>query len=483
MKEYQLTPLEIEHLKERGHELAEIDHAKRVVYSYEDWLDPNRSMGLFELGGWGIEARYLSEKGDSTTKENGELTLFILPESEGQKIEQRKSGIVEGFVIAYTDALIGWFESRHSESKEKVLLIRKELEKLEKLLFQWKEHFVYATFGDEFWLRFDTTGYKKQGTMCDWYERVCIDGMDAKMAVSGHDSTLTAKELSQNPDTLHFVVAALAFERFKKYLNAKLVEQEQPAPVGTPLSNKEKPIIKDGYCCPYTLEIMQNLVERYNVTQIEVRHFENFFVQHPYTNLDLGNVYRDKTTEDLDFEKLLSKIFEVANLFEGDIRDYFFACVDEDGERKNKHRIGETDWYILKKKIAERRNSTASAVPTVQKGKVVPKRDLPTFEEAVKEPEKLPGLWKKLSETDNAFVNENGKIKGGRKARKHREVMALAQLISKLVKDGYGQFEVYSMLCKKLGLDESERSDKIPNRPGYDDIRLMLLTELKDLLK
>lgn len=111
------------------------------------------------------------------------------------------------------------------------------------------------------------------------------------------------------------------------------------------------------------------------------------------------------------------------------------------------------------------------------------KMQLPEFEEAIKYPDKLPELFKRLAEMDNAFINEHGKIIGGRKARKHREVMALAQLISRWIRDGYGQFEAYSMLCKKVGLNESGRSDKITNRPGYDDIRLMLLAELKDLLK
>lgn len=120
-----------------------------------------------------------------------------------------------------------------------------------------------------------------------------------------------------------------------------------------------KPKLYFNYCCPDTLEIMQTLVDGYNVTQIEVKHFENFFFEHPYTNLNWDNAYRDNTTKVLDFEKLISRIFEVANLFKGDVQDYFFSCVDKDAERKNKHMIGETDYHILKKKIEERRKVAA----------------------------------------------------------------------------------------------------------------------------
>lgn len=118
-----------------------------------------------------------------------------------------------------------------------------------------------------------------------------------------------------------------------------------------------KPTIKPGYCCPATLKIMEELVRQYEVTQIEVRLFEDFFTLHQFTNLDLGNQYRDKTTEFLDFERLTEKIFQVGNLFEREVQDYFFACYFEDGERENMNRHGETDFYILKKKIEMRRKS------------------------------------------------------------------------------------------------------------------------------
>jgi len=147
-----------------------------------------------------------------------------------------------------------------------------------------------------------------------------------------------------------------------------------------------KPIIKDNYCCRYTRQIMQDLVSRYNVSQSDVRFFENFFVQHLYTNLDLGNVYRDKTTEDLDFEKLISQIFEVASLFEKDVQEYFFTCIEEDAERENKLRFGETDWHILRRKIEERRKVTASTVPKAGRQPAPVRtfqslfKDLPTME-------------------------------------------------------------------------------------------------------
>ncbi len=228
MKEYQLTKADIKQFQEWGFDLDEINDADRNAYTYEDWLNPTPSMGLFPIGGWGIKAPYLTEKGDSTTKGNGKLTLFILPESEGKKIELRKAEIVEGFVVAYLKGLISWFESQYEKSLEQKVLVENELRKIQKLLFEYNDNFRYHTYGEGFWLSFYTYAHRKEGSMCYWYERICINGEDATRAVSRHHATMTANELnSLHPETLHCVVAALAFHKFKKYLNDKL-EIEKP---------------------------------------------------------------------------------------------------------------------------------------------------------------------------------------------------------------------------------------------------------------
>lgn len=152
MGSYQLTPAELEQLNAWGFDLTEIDRANVIAYSFGDWADPNHSVGPFEFGGWGIKPSYLNENGENTSKENGVLTLFVMPESEGRKIEQRKIEIIEGFVLAYTDALTGYFESRYNRSKEKSRLVQKELQQLEKLLFEWKENVRYGAYGDTLWL-------------------------------------------------------------------------------------------------------------------------------------------------------------------------------------------------------------------------------------------------------------------------------------------------------------------------------------------
>lgn len=227
MKIYELSEADIKQLQEWGFEPDEINDANRKVYTYEDWLNPDRSMGLFPFGGGGIKAHYLTEKGDSTTKGNGKLTLFILPESEGQKIEQRKGEIVEGFVVAYFEALTSWFESQYEKSLEKKILTEKELKKVEKLLFEWNEDYQYHSYGEGFWLSFHTYASRKAGSMCDWYERFCVNGDDPKSAVSRKHATMTANELnSPHPETLHYVVAALAFHRFKTYLKDKLERED-----------------------------------------------------------------------------------------------------------------------------------------------------------------------------------------------------------------------------------------------------------------
>lgn len=225
MEKHQLTPVEVEYLKGRGEDPAAIEGAVVHMYSFEDWLDLARDIGPFRRGEHEIWADYLSETGGSTTKEEGVLTVFILREAEARKIERHKSKIIERFVKAYADILNQHFLARWKGSKEKNLLVDKELQQLDKLLMQWKEATVYFSYTHEQVLRFQTYGGEKRRTMCEWYERICIDGEDAKTFVSREHSNWSAKQLSEydGPSShrdLHFVVAALAFHRFKEDLEA-----------------------------------------------------------------------------------------------------------------------------------------------------------------------------------------------------------------------------------------------------------------------
>lgn len=470
MQEYQLTEADIKQLQEWGFEPDEINDADRIVYTYEDWLNPDRSMGLFPFGGWGIKAHYLTEKGDSTTKGNGKLTLFILPESEGQKIEQRKGEIVEGFVAAYFEALTSWFESQYEQSLEKKILTEKELKKVEKLLFEWNEDYHYNSYGEGFWLSFYNYASRKAGSMCDWYERFCVNGEDPKRAVSRHQATMTANELNSNhPEPLHYVVAALAFHRFKSYLKSKLEDKGA-------LSSIQKAQIKQRYCCFDTDKIMEGLVRNYEVTQIEVRHFEDFFNSHPYTNLDWGNLYRDETTKDLDFEKLLTKIFDVSSLFNDEVQDYFFTCFLMDAEIQNTRRIGETDFYILKKRIEERRNVSKST--TKKKKKESKKEDaLPDLESALVAPERLPALFEWLSKKqgEKEWFDKNGYI--GTDERNASILLGFANgmRMARQIKPPITERQLYHVLCRHYNVKPTPEPHKARKVNNYDEVKILVM--------
>jgi hypothetical protein len=126
----------------------------------------------------------------------------------------------------------------------------------------------------------------------------------------------------------------------------------------------------------------------------------------------------------------------------------------------------------------------------VRRGRVVPPQKetpqpepLPAFDDAINDKAKLPELWEALSLMEKPFLTSEGFVRGGAKARKHREVMALAQVIAAPLMGGRSQYEVYSMLCKRVGLNESGRSDKIPERPGYDDLFREITKALHDVRK
>lgn len=223
MKDYQLTEAEIKQLQDWGYEMDEILTADHHIYTYETWLDPDQSMGSFIAGKSGMIPLYLTPFGDSTTKGNGKLKLYILPQSEEDKIEQRKAEIIKGFEDAYLTALIDGFKNQYEKSSERKILLQDELEKVEKLIFGSDEDFNYQTFAGDLLLTFRTYSMQRDKSIEYWHKRYKVRGGDAKEIVACHHATMTAKDLNNSPsDDLHFVIAALALDRFKKHLGGLL---------------------------------------------------------------------------------------------------------------------------------------------------------------------------------------------------------------------------------------------------------------------
>jgi hypothetical protein len=144
----------------------------------------------------------------------------------------------------------------------------------------------------------------------------------------------------------------------------------------------DKVTLKEKYCCPEVTEIMRDLVGKFNGSREDLVQFEKFFEKHMYTNLDAWNRFYNKETWEIDIELLLDKVFETAALFSPAIQDYFFACFDKDAKRTNANRRGEADYYILRKKIEERRQNSN------MQGQAKPEKALPkTFAELFKTPD------------------------------------------------------------------------------------------------
>ena len=135
--------------------------------------------------------------------------------------------------------------------------------------------------------------------------------------------------------------------------------------------------------------------------------------------------------------------------------------------------------------ILKAENERRGGVVVASKSKPAPPpaEPLPAFDDAINDRAKLPELWEALSLMEKPFLTSEGYVIGGAKARKHREIMALAQVIAAPLMGGRSQYEVYSMLCKRVGLNESGRSDKIPERPGYDDLFREITKALHDVRK
>lgn len=335
LRKTQFTPEQVERLLEMQFSKEDISRMELLAYSFEDWV--NERPGLFLESDCFQPLEYV-DGGIKTWK------VHTLSSLEFQKIQAKKHEILEDFTNAYTNALIGYFESRYGKSLEKKILVKNELERVERLLFDPNSKEIYSTYGETLWLSFRNDYPRGNEKFCSWYKLICIDGHDPLSYILPYHATITAKGF-QDSDKAKFVVAALAFQRFKEFLKRRLEE------------------------------------------------------------------------DDLE--------------------------------------------------------------PSFTRQKI--EKGLPGLEEVVREPSKLSELFKRLSEMNDAFIDANGKVIGGRKARKHREVMALAQTLCSW--SDTGQFELYSILCKHIGLDESKRPDKIPERHDYDRIRLDLLAEFKELSK
>lgn len=127
--------------------------------------------------------------------------------------------------------------------------------------------------------------------------------------------------------------------------------------------------------------------------------------------------------------------------------------------------------YVLYKyrQYLEERMKDGDNQRTEKKRQTTMQKDLPKFEDAIKEPDKLPDLWKSLSEMEKPLVTENG----GYIERKqpHAILMALAQsLVSKeRMKSRFSVNDTYLMLCLFLKIKPAPRPEKSTITARYTD--------------
>ncbi len=235
-----------------GFDQETVRNAGHRVFTYEKWLDPNT--GYFPSDE--ITIFYVRENGDWSTdkKEGGKLTFFILPKTERLKIEQRKAEILEHFVKAYTDALIGCFESRYEGWQRGEALINEELEQVEALLFEGMKPIKYAPRCVGYWLNFKNDGIE-EGTICAWNRLLRQDKVEIHSSISEYHASLPVNELSTKEPTLHFVVAAKAFDHYREYLESKLKENEPSAPKES--KNPDFTLARQVLAVHYLLEFCQ----------------------------------------------------------------------------------------------------------------------------------------------------------------------------------------------------------------------------------
>ncbi|MBL7781583.1 MAG: hypothetical protein JNM22_10235 [Saprospiraceae bacterium] len=417
MKNYQLTDKEFEEMS-KWYDPEEIANAEHEVYTYEDWLDINRSIGPFIYGEPGIQGHYLTKERVSTTKGNGHLTFLILPESESQKIEQRKTEILQGWLSEYVASLVGWFESQYRKSIEKKILVEDELRQVNKLLFEYKENFSYSSYGDRLWLKFHTYANRKNGSMCDWYDKVCVHGDDPKRGISGRHSDLPAARLSTNDDRLHCMVAALAFHQFKKYLNMKLEEFEfvkdkiltekdvfiyEPQLMGMPPSELElaqhdalqQTIVTERQAGKIPVLVnshqWENILQgalKIGLTERELNVFIEKFGSQEY-NYYVRGPHFDPEKDQLNITQLLDEIFSIASGFGNPALGNYFSqsAYNEVQRRATEHLPSQS--LILQKRFNERFNEQEDEAITHLKAKPGRKPNPPrTFQSLFKgEPE------------------------------------------------------------------------------------------------
>jgi len=252
MEKYKLTPAEIEGLEKRGFDRDEIESAEIIVYRFEDWLVQKFREIDFKPGL--IDAFYFNENGKPSKKGEGQLALYIYLPSELQKINQYKEDKLKAFETAYFEALVEIFEFQEKGSIERILLAESELGKVNDLI---KDKFPKCTTGwiysnlisekiPTIWLKYRNDGGENTN-LAYWFKKICVNGENRVKYVSHHHTTLSATDLnSHHPDDLHFVVSALAFHRFKGYLEAKLLVSEQSTPKRKITKVKDLPPFEDA---------------------------------------------------------------------------------------------------------------------------------------------------------------------------------------------------------------------------------------------
>jgi len=434
---YQLTPAEIEDLEKRGFGREEIDRAEREEYSYEDWLDPARSMGPFMGRDWGVFSEKL----------NGKLTLSILPEIERQKIIQRQAEVFRAFEDDYTKALIEDFERYFIGSKEGKRLIEQKIKALKKLLFEHKERAEYHVLTKGLRFTLYTFSQTDKGSMYYWYDSVCVKNLYGLSVPSDyvfpHHCSLTTAELAaSNTDDLHFVVAALACERFKKYLNAKLLESEPPAlaakiltetdcffyetklfgippsesdlaaqnALGETLSAQQqagKIVVKAS---DRTAEGIIKGALKIGLTQGELNVFLEKFAGREYGNWHSGTHF-DLPKKRLNTTSILDEIFGIASSFDNPaLGDYFLKSAFDEVQSVGDPSYSSTI-LVFSKQFNERMAERNAAAPTTVKAK------------AARQPRTFQSLFKGIPEME--------------------QLLAAAVSVGLVVKDGGGYAWIY----------------------------------------
>ena len=151
--------------------------------------------------------------------------------------DEQKAYTLQRLEAAYFNALVEGFEATDKPSTDPLDRAGKELKKVKKLIkgkFQrCTTGAVYSNLSDvdysklpggkppSIWLFYRNDG-RPEKNIAYWYDRICVDGIDGGRYVRTYHAEMSANSLnSHHPEDLYFVVSALAFHRFKGYLEAK----------------------------------------------------------------------------------------------------------------------------------------------------------------------------------------------------------------------------------------------------------------------